>query len=164
MEVMKKNLFLIVLVSVVFSGGLFAQSKALLKAADKSFDAAEKSYKRYYFDEAAESYEIVMNNIPISVDSRKYLVMRIESNIKLIDIYFNHSENLQKACVYVDRYYKDMNSIKNSPYLKSKDIFRYLELQKDFEKYQRKCHNFRGIDSDKKEFENKFDEEFKDEE
>jgi len=90
--------------------------------------------------------------------------MRIESNIQLIDIYFNHSENIRKACIYVDRYYKDMNKIKNSSYLKSKDIFRYLELQKDFEKYQRKCHNFSGIDSEKKDFEKKFDEEFENEE
>lgn len=161
---MKKNLILLTVFTLILSGGLLAQNKALLKAADKSYVAGEKSFRKDRYKEAADSYEIVMKNIPISVDSRKYLLMRIESNIQLIDIYFNRAENLRKACIYVDRYYKDMNKIKNSPLLKSKDIFRFLELQKDYEKYQRQCHNFEGINSDKKEFEKKFDEEFEDEE
>ncbi len=160
---MKKKIILLTAFALIFSGGLLAQNKALLKAADKSYDAGEKSFRKDRYKEAVDSYEIVMKNIPISVDSRKYLLMRIESNIQLIDICFNHTEGLRKGCIYVDRYYKDMNKIKNSPLLKPKDIFRYLELQKDYEKYQRQCHNLGGIDSDKTEFEKKFDDEFEDE-
>ncbi|MDD3688090.1 MAG: hypothetical protein PHE56_15180 [Bacteroidales bacterium] len=78
----------------------------------------------------------------------------------LIDIYFNQLNNLPAACRCLNSFIDDLNYLKSVPSLKSKDIFKYLELEKDYAKYKSTCDNFENIDSDKKEFEKKFNEEF----
>lgn len=158
---MKTKLFFLIIAAFV-AVSVSAQDGKLLRAADKSFDAGEQDYSKKRWSEAAESLEIVVENIPIYVESRKYMILRFDAHVMLIDIYFNQLNNLPAGCRCLNSFFDDLNYLKNVPNLKSKDIFKYLELEKDYAKYKSTCDNFEDIDSDKKEFEKKFNEEFED--
>ena len=155
-----KTKFFFLIIAAFFATSLSAQDGKLLRAADKSFEAGEQDYSKKRWSEAAESLEIVVENIPANVDSRKYLLMRFEANIMLVDIYFEQLNNLPSACRCLNAFLDDIAAVKKSGMLKSKDIYKYLELEKDYAKYKSTCDNFENIDSDKKEFEKKFNEEF----
>lgn len=155
-----KTKFFFLIIAACVATSLSAQDAKLLKAADKSYEAGEQDYSKKHWSDAAESLEIVVENIPATVDSRKYLIMRFEANIMLIDIYFEQLNNLPSGCRCLNAFLDDIEAVKKSGRLKSKDIFKYLELEKDYAKYKSTCDNFENIDSDKKEFEKKFNEEF----
>lgn len=161
---MKTNLILIIVIAFFSATSLNAQDARLLKASDKSFDAGEQDYSKKRWSEASASLEIVVENIPISVDSRKYLIMRFDANVMLIDIYFNQTNNLPAGCRCLNAFFDDINYVKSLGTLKARDLYKYLELEKDFANLKVKCDSFEAIDSDKKAFEKKFDEEFGEEE
>ncbi|MBN1988309.1 MAG: hypothetical protein JW783_02795 [Bacteroidales bacterium] len=158
---MKKLLLFIVAITVIAPLAGVSQDKSTIRAAELSYKAAERSYKNGEYNDAAKGYEIVVSSIPVNVQSRKLLEMKMESNIKLIDIYFSKSVNLDKACEQTTSYMENVRRVKNGGVLKSKDLLRYLELQQDFEKHLTTCANREKIDSEKKSFEKTFDEEFK---
>ena len=144
---------------------LNAQDTRLLKAADDSYELGEKEYNRGNYAEAAPDLEVVVENIPISSDSRKYITMRFEANIMLIDTYFKHLNNLPSACRCLNSFLDDLNKVKDDGILKAKDLLRYLGFEKDFDEYIRQCNNFNSIEDKKSDFENNiFNEEFDDEE
>lgn len=160
---MRKLLLFIVAIAVIAPLAGVSQDKSTIRAAELSYKAAERSYKNGEFKDAAKGYEIVVNSIPISVQDRKLLEMKMESNIKLIDIYFYKSVNMDKACEQTNTYMENVRRVKNSGVLKSRDLLRYLELQQEFEKHLTTCANREKIDSEKKNFEKTFEEEFKEE-
>jgi hypothetical protein len=161
---MKKNLFLLIIAGVFLVSHSYAQDARLLRAADDSFEAGESQYNKKHYAEAAPSLEIVVENISINTDSRKYLLMRFEANVMLIDIYFKELNNLPSACRCLNSFFDDLSRVKDDGILKTKDLFRYLELEKSYEGYSRQCNNFESIDDKKTDFEKVFDEEFEDEE
>ncbi|HNQ69464.1 MAG TPA: hypothetical protein PKN32_13885 [Bacteroidales bacterium] len=157
---MGKKLFLLVIVGIFSILYIPAQNTRLLKAADDSFENGEKEYNRGHYSEAAPDLEIAVENISITTDSRKYVTMRFEANIMLIDIYFNHLNNLPAACRCLNCFLDDLSRMKNSGILKVKDLLTYLDLEKDYSDRIRQCNNFETIDDKKSEFEKIFDEEF----
>lgn len=161
---MKKKSVLLVIASVLFSSYLPAQNTRLLKAADDSYEIGEKEYNRENYAIAAPDLEVVLENIDVTTDSRKYLVMRFEANIMLIDIYFNHLNNLPAACRSLNCFIDDLERVKSLEILKTKDLLRYLGLEKDYADRIRQCNNFETIDDKKSDFEKVFEEEFEDEE
>jgi len=162
---MEKKTFLVVVLAVLTTLCVPAQNTRLLKAADDSYDNGEKEYNRGHYSEAAPDLEIAVENISITTDSRKYVTMRFEANIMLIDIYFNHLNNLPAACRCLNCFLDDLSRIKNSGILKVKDLLKYLDLEKDYSDRIRQCNNFETIDDKKSEFEeNIFNEEFGEEE
>lgn len=162
---MKKKSFLLLIAGLLFLSYLPAQNSRLLKAADDSYEIGEKEYNREHYAEAAPDLEVVVENIAVTTDSRKYLLMRFEANIMLIDIYFNHLNNLPAACRSLNCYIDDLARVKSLGILKTKDLLRYLGLEKDYADRIRQCNNFEIIDDKKSEFEeNVFNEEFGEEE
>lgn len=161
---MKKNLLLLIVAGLFFTTYVSAQDSRLLKAADKSYEDGENDYNKKRYKEAAESLEIVVENISVNIDSRKYLLMRFEANVMLIDIYFKQLNNLPSGCRCLNSFFDDLEKIKSSGIFKAKDIYKYLELEKDYDQYRRQCENFESIDDKKTDFEKVFDEEFEDEE
>ncbi len=161
---MKKNLILLVVLLVIGVSYTVAQDARLLKAADKSFSDGEKDYKKKRYNDAVPSLEIVVENINIRDASRKYLIMRFEANLMLIDIYFDKINNLRDGCVALNSFIDDINAIKSSGIFKAKDIYKYLELEKEYSTYITQCENFESIEKDKSDFEKIFDEEFGEEE
>ncbi len=161
---MKKNLLLLIFAGLFFTTYASAQDSRLLKAADKSYEDGENDYNKKRYKEAAESLEIVVENIPVNTDSRKYLLMRFEANVMLIDIYFKQLNNLPSGCRCLNSFFDDLAKIKSSGIFRAKDIYKYLELEKDYDQYRRQCENFESIDDKKTDFEKVFDEEFEDEE
>jgi|AntAceMinimDraft_14_1070370.scaffolds.fasta_scaffold201464_1 hypothetical protein len=161
---MKKNIILLLFAVLFSTSYVLAQDSRLLKSANRSYDAGKKDFNKERFDEAAESLEIVVENINVRTDSRKYLLMRFEANVMLIDIYFNQVNNLPGGCKALNSFLGDIDAVKSSGIFKAKDIYKYLEMEKDLEPYKRQCDNFESIDDKKDDFEKIFDEEFEDEE
>ena len=161
---MKKILILILSLMLGIAFFSNAQDSRLLKAADKAFDDGEKEYSKKHYSEAAASLEIVVENIPITTDSRKYLIMRFEAHIMLVDIYFNQLNNLPSACRAINSFLDDLDTIKQSGIFKAKEIYNYLDLEKQYTDNKRKCDNYESINDSKKDFEKIFDEEFEEDE
>lgn len=162
---MKRGLFIlsVSLSVIILSGNLNAQNSNILKGAEKSYNAATSAFKKKNYEEASGSFIVAVDNISRNIDSRKYQLIRLDAASKLVDIHFNHEEDLTKACKYLDIFVNDLNRMKKDDNLKAKDIYKYLELEKEYAIYKRKCDGFNSIDSKKKEFEKKFDEAFDDE-
>lgn len=130
-----------------------SQDRHSLRAADLSFDNGEKNLKRDNYKEAAQAFEIVVSNIPEGIDSRKYAEMRLDAIIKLIDIYFYKSVNLDRACSHLDNYASTLQKVQSNGVLKGKDLLRYMNLEQDFAEKRKSCENRQTLDSRKKDFE-----------
>lgn len=157
---MKKILLCFAIILLLAPVVSFAQSRPLLIAADRSFSDAESNYKKREYREAAANFEIVVNSIPVEIESRKYLMMRLDALTALVDIYYNHRTNLELACARMETFASDMNYVKRADVLRGKQLYNYVQLEKDFEKYSKNCRTFKNIESDKDKFERIFDEEF----
>lgn len=156
---MKKTLLFITILIVSIS--LQAQDSRALRAAKASFESAEKNYKRGNYEQAAREFEIVINTIPASSDSRKNLKMRLESLIALVDIYFYKYVSIDKACNYLDMYRNNIKQVRNQGTLRASELLTYQRKEKEFEAEDApNCRNYREIDLNMEEFEKKFDEEF----
>ncbi|MDR2009636.1 MAG: hypothetical protein LBQ22_04065 [Bacteroidales bacterium] len=154
--------FIAVAVIFQYSGDLSAQK--LLKGVEKNYDSGVSAFERKKYKEASAEFIIVMDNIPQRADKRKYQLMRLDAASKLVEIHYNYDENLRLACKYLDIFIADLNYMKRDDNLKAKDIYKYLEKEKDFSSYKKKCTGFNTIDDKKNEFEKKFDEVFDEEE
>lgn len=158
---MKKATFILVLLPFFFGLQSFGQDSRALRAAKKSFDSAESNYKKENYREAAREYEIVVQTIPVSTDSRRDLEMRLESLINLTDIYLYHSVNINDACRNIQLFMGNMNTIRNKGVLRANKLLYYQRKEKEFEAEKLpKCENYQNIDSDMQNFEKKFNEEF----
>ena len=158
---MKKLIVLSILLSLSYSVDVFAQDSRALRAARMSFNSAERNFNNEKHAEAAREYEIVINTIPATIDSRRYLEMRLESIIKLVDIYFYHRVNMSKACENVQLYSENMNLIRNQGTLRASALLKYQRVEQEFAtKHEPKCQSYKGIDSDMDRFKQRFEEEF----
>lgn len=158
-----KNLTLVLLSLVLLLPvNAISQDKRALRAADLSFSAAEKDYKKGNYQEAAQKYTIVVNAVPASVDSRKHLELRLDALIQLVDIYFYKSVNIEQACVYVSEYSNTINTIKNSGVLRGTTLMKYLKQEQDFaNKEAKQCDGYERIGGDMNKFrKNSFEKEF----
>jgi len=158
---MKKATFLIVLFFLTFGLQTIGQGSRALRAAKRSFDSAESNFKKENYQEAVREYEIVVQTIPASTNSRKNLEMRLESLINLTDIYLYHSVNITDACKNIHLFMSNMNSIRNKGVLRANKLLYYQRKEKEFEAEKiPKCENYQKIDNDMRNFEKKFNEEF----
>jgi hypothetical protein len=70
---MKYKTPFLIIAAKVFATSLSAQDGKLLVPPIKVFEGGEQDYSKTRWSEAAEALEIVVENIPSYVDSRKYL-------------------------------------------------------------------------------------------
>jgi hypothetical protein len=150
---MKRAIALLLTAFLAVPAMVFSQDKNSLKAADLSFDNGSKHYRKENFKEAAQSFEIVVNNIPDRTDSRKYAELKLDAYIQLIDIYYSKSVNLDKACEYLDNYSTTLQKVQSNGVLKGKDLLKYLNMEQDYLEKKKMCENRGTLDERKKKME-----------
>ncbi len=158
---MKTIILSLFVAAIILPASITAQSNQMMRVANKSFSDAESDYKKGNYREAAKNYETVMKIIPKEIDSRRSLIKRLDAHVALIDIYFNHVTNFELACQKLEVFYSDMEYVKRSDVLRGRQLYDYVQLENEFEKYKRNCRSFRTIETDKQKFEKIFEEEFK---
>lgn len=158
---MRNILTVISFLFVFISSDMFAQDSNILKAAEKSYKTGLSEYKKKKYSEASKSLIVVVENIPSDVDSRKYQLMRLEAASKLVEIHFNNDVQIRKACDYLYVFISDLNSMKKRDKLKSNDLYKYLEMEKNYSEYVKTCGGFKTVEIDKQNLEDVFNEEFK---
>jgi hypothetical protein len=158
---MKKLFFALLMLAMGMISQVQAQDSRTLRAARAAFSSAENNYKRGNHNLASQEYEIVINTIPASADSRRNLEMRLESLIKLVDIYFYKTPNINNACDYLQLYFENMNLIRNQGTLRASDLLNYQRKEMEFARqHVPKCENYNRIDTDMDRFKKIFEEEF----
>ncbi|MDL2262429.1 hypothetical protein LJC11_02880 [Bacteroidales bacterium OttesenSCG-928-I21] len=160
--------FRFILTTIVITALIFCTNatfgQKLLKGVAKSYDDGVSAFNKKRYQEASEEFMLVLDNIPEDIEKRKYQVMRLDAASKLVEIHYEHEENLRLACRYIEIFFQDLEIMKNDKSLKTKDIYTYIEREREFTWYKRKCESFNTIDDKKSEFEKKFDEVFDTEE
>lgn len=160
---MQKIFLKLILVIVCSSFSSFLFSQKLYKATEKVYKEANSFYDAKNYDVAADNYITVLNNIPANIDDRKYQVMRLESSSTLVVYYMEVNNSVEKACHYLNVFKTDLNKYKTGDEMKTKQIFKYLELETEFGKYVQNCAGFKSINDKKSNFEkNAFDQVFGD--
>ncbi len=158
---MKKLIITLVSLAILIPSTVFSQDRRALRAAEMSFNSAESDYKKGNHKEAAQKFDIVVTTISASIDSRKHLEMRLESLIKLIDIHFYKSVNINQACEYLDMYNSTMNTVRNSGVLRPTDLLKYLKQQQEFaNKEAGMCESYERVGEDMDKFKKTFEKEF----
>jgi outer membrane protein assembly factor BamD (BamD/ComL family) len=157
---MKKSMTILLAACLLLPLNLFSQDKRAIKAAELSYSSAEDNFKKGNFQNAAQKYEIVVSTFPEGIESRKHLIMRLESLIMLVDIYFYKYINFTEACKYTDLYFSTMNTIRNSGVLKGRELYNYLEKEKEFDQHKTKCEGYENVSGDMDKFRKTFDKEF----
>lgn len=159
---MKKVLLTLIIFSIALPNVLNAQDRSTLRAAVMSFDSAEKNHKAGNYEQAAQEYTIVLNSIPVSIESRRHLEIRLQSVIGLVDIHYHKITNFNKACEYVQLYLSDMKVVKSGKVLRASDRLDFLKKEQEYvSNYLPKCHSYEGLDSDADKFRKHFDEELR---
>lgn len=126
-----------------------------------SFSSAENNYKRGNYEQAAREYEIVLNTLQSPPTSRRYLEMRLESLISLIDIYFYRQVNITKACERLQMFMTDMKTIRNQGVLRASTLLDYQRKEHELRaSHLPKCESYNGLERDMEQFKRKFEEEF----
>ena len=161
---MKKFALILMLSTFLVPTYLLSQDRRALRAADLSYNIALRDYSKANYTEAAQKFDIVVSTIPASLESRKHLEMRLESLIKLIDIYFYRSANFSKACDYLQQYTNTVAISRNSGVLRSSTLLKYLKQQQEYNnKEASQCESYQRIDGDMDNFRKTFEKEFDDE-
>lgn len=159
---MKKTLLILFVCIIAFPNAQQAQDRSILRAARMSFNSAENNFKNGNYAEAAQEYTIVINTIPVSIDSKRYLEFRLQSVIGLADIYFNKITNFDKACQYVDLFLKDMETVKAGDVFRASDRLNYLRKEQEYiNNYVSKCKSYRRSEMDREEFRKHFEEQLR---
>ncbi|HCY00224.1 MAG TPA: hypothetical protein DG754_08815, partial [Bacteroidales bacterium] len=122
---MKQFALILMLSTFLVPTYLLSQDRRALRAADLSYNIALRDYSKANYTEAAQKFDIVVSTIPASLESRKHLEIRLESLIKLIDIYFYKSPNFSKACEYLQQYTNTVSTSRNSGVLRSATLLKY---------------------------------------
>ncbi|MFO8020951.1 MAG: hypothetical protein R6U65_00690 [Perlabentimonas sp.] len=159
---MKRLILLLIASALVVSSTVFSQDRSTLRAASLAFNSAERDYNKGDYKEAAQKFDMVVNAVPATCDSRKHLEMRLESLINLVDIYFNKSVNIRQACEYMHTYQSTMNTVSNSGVLRARSLMKFAKQSQDYaNNHASKCESYERIGGDKKKFEKSFEDEFK---
>lgn len=158
---MKKAAVLSVIMMLLIVSEGIAQDSRALRAARMSFNSAERNYNRGNYQEAAREFEIVINTIPANTDSRRHLEMRLESLIAMVDIYFYRFINITNACQYMNMFFDNMNTIRNSGMLRASSLRDFQRKEQEFRsEHATKCDSYQNIERDMEEFRKRFEEEF----
>lgn len=155
---MKRILAVLITVSTIFPFVSFAQTKESVRAAELAFANGERKLRKGEYKESAQSFEIVVSNIPEGVEVRKYTEMRLDAIVNLIDIYFYKSVNLDRACQLLDSYSTTLLKAKSKGVLKGKDLLNYQKLEQEYSEKRSSCEGRETLDKRKEEFEKVFDE------
>ncbi|MEJ5267655.1 MAG: hypothetical protein WHW07_07630 [Bacteroidales bacterium] len=157
-----KSIVLAILIFLSYTAFSQFDSK-ILKAVEKIYNDAEDFYKKENYQEAVLNYQVVLDKIyTIPSESKKHVYFLLNSELKLIEIYFNYLNNLSAGCEVLERFNKDVDLAVHQNLIKGKDIKDFLVAQKRFESELKNCQNYNSIDLKKNEMEKKFDKEFKD--
>lgn len=159
-----KTKSILLAIQIFLSYTAFSQfDSKLLKAVEKIYNDAEDFYKKENFQEAAMNYQVVLDKIfIIPNESKKHVYILLNSEQRLIDIYFNNLNNLSAGCEVLERFNKDLDLVVQLNIIKGKDLKDFLVAQKRFEPELINCQNYKSIDIKKNEMEKKFDQEFND--
>lgn len=159
---MKKAIATIIVFFIALPLFVNAQDRSVLRAARMSFNAAEKNHKAGNYRKAAQEYTIVLNAIPVSIESRRHLEMRLQSVIGLVDIYYYRTTNFEKACKYIHMYLRDMKVVTAGEVLRASDRLEYLRKEQDYiNNYLTKCDSYQKLDREAEKFKNHFDDHIK---
>ncbi len=138
-----------------------AQDSGALRMVRMSFSSAESNYKAGNYEQALQEFKIVVNTVPVSVDSRRYLEMRLDAILYIIDIYFYKHVNLSQGCEFLNLYLEDMNAIRRGEVLRAGQRLEYFSKEQEFiANYVRRCENYQKTDEDMDNFRRRFEEEF----
>jgi hypothetical protein len=141
-------IFLFGLTSVVYS-----QDRQALRAADMSFSSAETNQRRGNYEKALQEFQIVINSIPVSCDSRKHLEMRLESIINSIDICFDKIVNFTLACEFVNLYLEDMETVRHGNVFRASKRLDYLRYEQEFlNDHMARCKKYEMMEETRERF------------
>ncbi|HOP03574.1 MAG TPA: hypothetical protein PL017_02625 [Tenuifilaceae bacterium] len=155
---MKRIILGLLALSTIFPIATFAQIKETARAAELAFANGERKLRKGEYKESAQSFEVVLNNIPEGVEVRKYAEMRLDAIINLIDIYFHKSVNLDRACELLDSYSYTLLKAKSKGVLKGKDLVDYQKREQEYSEKRSSCEGRETLDKRKEEFEKVFEE------
>lgn len=160
---MNKQLFIVSILILGLSILAIGQDSRALRAAKMSFNSAEDHYKRENYKQAKQEFLIVTETIPANIESRRYLIMRLESLINLIDISFYKIVNIEDACEHLNSFFDTMNTIRNRGVLNARQLLHYQQIEKDcMDQHVVKCEGYENIHDDMDEFRKNFESEFDD--
>ena len=122
------------LLALVFfaSGSFYAQERDVVRASRMSFRSAERHFSNGEYDQASREYSIVISLIPADTDSRRELINRLESLIRLTDIYLNRNIQFARGCEYLNQYIDDMAVVRRSGVLRATELLGFLETEQDY--------------------------------
>ena len=160
---MKSILVGLLAIATILPIASFAQTKKSVRAAELAFSNGERKLRKGEYKESAQSFEIVVNNIPAGIEKSKYTEMRLDAIINLIDIYFYKSVNLDRACELLDSYSTTLLKAKSKGVLKGRDLLNYQKREQEYAEKRSSCEGRETLDKRKEEFEKVFEEETKEE-
>jgi hypothetical protein len=145
------------LILIIFLFGLtsalYSQDKQALRAADMSFSSAETNQRRGNYEKALQEFQIVINTIPVTNDSRKHLEMRLESIINSIDICFDKIANFTRACEFVNLYLEDMETVRQGAVLRASKRLDYLRYEQEFmSDHMSRCQKYEMMEETRERF------------
>lgn len=114
-----------------------------------SFRSAERHFSNEDYRQASQEYLIVVNLIPADTDSRRDLNNRLESLIRLTDIYLNRSVEFARGCEYLNQYLEDMPVVRASGVLRASELVDFARKEQEYiEKKSSVCERFEQSEPD----------------
>ena len=131
-----------------------------MSAARNSFSSAETNQRRGNYEQAVQEYQIVINSVPVTNDSRRYLEMRMESIINMVEIYFDNLKDFTKACQFVYLYLDDMDTIREGEVLRASQLLRFLRKEQEYlNDHLEHCKKYQEMEDTRERFRRKIQEE-----
>ncbi len=152
----------LLVLALLTSKSLFSQERDEIRASRMSFRSAERHFSKGEFDQAARKYSILINLIPADIDSRRELKNRLESLIRLTDIYLNRNVEFARGCEYLNQYIEDMSVVRKSGVLRSSELLEFLEMEQVYvQKRTSVCERLKKSDSDYERMKKELEQEMK---
>ena len=129
---MRKLTISLVALTFLTSASLFSQERDALRASRMSFRSAERHFSNGDYRQASQEYLVVVNLVPADTDSRRDLNNRLESLIRLTDIYLNRSVEFEKGCEYLNQYLEDMPVVRGSGVLRASELLDFTRKEQEF--------------------------------
>ena len=160
--VIRKAAVGLLVLALLTSNSLFSQERDEIRASRMSFRSAERHFSNGEFDQAVPKYSIILNLIPADIDSRRELKNRLESLIRLTDIYLNRNVEFARGCEYLNQYIEDMSVARKSGVLRSSELLEFLEMEQLYIKKRTSvCERLKKSDSDYERMKKELDKEIR---
>ncbi len=158
---MKTCLIFITLLLFCISFKICGQDNGALRVARTSFSSAERNYNNSRYQDALQEFIIVVNTIPVDIDSRRHLEKRMEALNYIIEISFYKYINIERGCEYLELFLNNMDLIRNSDILRPSQRLDLLRQEQEYRAdYFPRCENYRKSEDNIDKFRQLFDEEF----